>query len=71
MTKEPAKPTLRAYNVQDAKTEGGRGHWIEVGALWPHKDGVGFDLHIRDGISLSGRVVIRAPREETGAVETP
>ena len=58
------KPTLRAYIVQEPKTEGGKGRWIEVGALWPHKNGNGFDLVIPDGMSVSGRIVCIEPSSD-------
>ena len=57
------KPTLRAYVVQDPKTEDGKARWTEVGALWPHKNGNGFDLVIPDGISVSGRIVCIEPKD--------
>jgi len=53
------KPTHIAYVVNKGSKEGSKGNWHEVGAVWPHKNGEGFDLVIPDGISLSGRVVIR------------
>lgn len=56
------KPTLRAYLVQDAKTEGGKPYWLEVGAVWPHKNGHGFDLIIPDGLSVTGRIVCVEPK---------
>ena len=52
------KPTHIAYVVTKGK-EGSKDNWHEVGAVWPHKNGKGFDLVIPDGISLSGRVTIR------------
>ena len=61
-----SKPTHTAYVVIDAK-EGSdkKAQWIEVGAVWPHNDGIGFDLVIPPGISLSGRVVCRKRKEQS------
>lgn len=54
-----SKPTHTAY-VVIAPREGSerKASWKEVGAVWPHKSGSGFDLVIPEGISLSGRIVI-------------
>ena len=53
------KPTHIAYVVTKSAKEGSKGNWTEVGAVWPHKNGEGFDLVITEGISVHGRVVIR------------
>jgi hypothetical protein len=59
-----SKPTHTAYVVIDAK-EGSdkKAQWIEVGAIWSHSDGSGFDLVIPQGITLSGRIVCRKRKE--------
>ena len=59
------KPTHTAYVVIDPREDSDRSvQWIEVGAVWPHKSGKGFDLVIADGISLSGRIVCRERTEQ-------
>lgn len=60
-----SKPTHRAYIVQDPKTEGGKSRWIEIGSVWPHKNGTGFDLVIPEGLSVTGRIVCVEPKDET------
>jgi len=62
-----SKPTHTAYVVIDAK-EGSdkKAQWIEVGAVWSHNDGSGFDLVIPPGINLSGRIVCRKRKEQSG-----
>lgn len=50
------KPTHTAYVVTG---KGKKANWHEVGAVWVHKDGSGFDLVIHAGISVSGRIVCR------------
>ncbi len=45
-----------------AKTEGGKPHWLEVGAVWPHKNGTGFDLVIPKGLAVSGRIICVEPK---------
>lgn len=67
-----SKPTLRAYVVPETKHRGIKPHWIEVGALWPQKNGNGFTLVIPEGISVSGRVVCVEPKAKpTGEPITP
>lgn len=52
------KPTHTAYIVTPPK-EGSdkKAAWHEVGAVWPHRNGNGFDLVIPEGLSVSGRIV--------------
>lgn len=56
------KPTHRAHLVQEPKSEGGKARWIEIGSIWPHKSGPGFDLVLLDGLSVSGRACFRLAR---------
>ena len=59
-----SKPTHLAYVVIEPNQGGySKATWREVGAVWPHKNGTGFDLVIPDGISLSGRIVITEQKE--------
>lgn len=60
-----SKPTHKAYVVNEAKD--GSTYWREVGAVWPHKKGNGFDITIFDGISVSGRIVCTEPKEKEAA----
>jgi hypothetical protein len=36
----------------------------EVGAVWPHKNGSGFDLVIVDQLNVSGRIVCTERKEK-------
>ncbi len=58
------KPSLVAYIVTEPK-EGTdkKAFWHRVGSVWPHKSGLGFDLVIPSGMSLSGRIVCVPPKE--------
>lgn len=58
-----SKPTHRAYVVSTPKKEGEKGMWTEIGAVWPHKNGKGFDVVIREGVSVHGRIVCTEPKE--------
>jgi hypothetical protein len=61
-----SKPTHIAYVVTDPKegSDTDKGVWRAVGALWPHKNGNGFDLMIHDQLSVSGRIVIRERKDK-------
>jgi hypothetical protein len=59
------KPTHTAYIVIDPKEGSDRkAIWHEVGAIWPHKNGGGFDLVIPPGLSIGGRIVCRERKDE-------
>lgn len=58
------KPTHIAHVVTDAKSPEGKSIWHRIGAVWPHKDGIGFDLVVTDGIAVSGRVVCTKPKDK-------
>ena len=62
------KPTHTAYVVTEPK-EGSEGkpQWHAVGAVWPHRNGLGFDLVIPAGISVSGRIVCVERKDEQPA----
>ena len=66
-----SKPTHSAYVVIDAK-EGSdkKAHWYEIGTVWPHGDGSGFDVMIPAGVTVTGRIVCRK-RKETATAEQP
>jgi hypothetical protein len=65
------RPTHTAYVVSDPKEGSDRKPiWHEVGAIWPHKNGKGFDLVIPAGISVGGRIVCterKEPQEQPAA----
>jgi hypothetical protein len=59
-----SKPTHRAYVVSKAKDAPDKSYWHDVGVVWPHKTGKGFDVVIHDGLSVSGRIVCTEPKEK-------
>jgi hypothetical protein len=63
-----SKPTHIAYVVIPPK-EGSdkKAIWREVGAIWPHKNGSGFDLVVIDQLSVSGRIVCTERKEPVTA----
>ena len=54
------KPTHRAYIVRNypAKDGEGRSQWTDVGSVWPHQDGKGFDVALI-ALPVDGRLSIR------------
>lgn len=57
------KPTHNAYIVTDPKEGSDRkAQWHQVGAVWPHKNGEGFDIVIPAGLSVTGRIVCVKPK---------
>ena len=54
--KEPRQPTHRAYSV--IKREGQDDDWLNVGLVFPHKDGCGFNIMLQ-AFPLDGKIVCR------------
>jgi len=54
--KEPRQPTHRAYSV--IKREGQDDYWLNLGLVFPHKDGGGFNIMLQ-AFPLDGKIVIR------------
>lgn len=58
------KPTHTAYIIVEPKGGSDRkAQWHEIGAIWPHKNGKGFDLLIPQGLSVTGRIVCTERKE--------
>ena len=64
-----SKPTHIAYVVSEAKSSDQKAIWREVGAIWPHKNGQGFDLVITDQLSVSGRIVCTERKDKIATPE--
>lgn len=56
------KPTHRLYLITGTE---GRPIWTAIGAAWPNRDGLGFNLNCT-AIPTNGRIVMRKikPRED-------
>ena len=66
------KPTHTAYIVTEGKGSRDRkAQWHEIGAVWPHKNGNGFDLVIPPGLSVSGRIVCTERKEKPTDAANP
>lgn len=60
-----SKPTHRAFIVEPAPEGSDRKpRWIEIGAVWPHKGGNGFDVVLPQGLAVSGRIVCMKAKDE-------
>ena len=60
-----SKPTHIAYVVTDPKEGSGKkAVWHEVGGIWPHEKGKGFDVVIHKGMSVYGRLVCTERKEK-------
>ena len=54
------KPTHTAFVVADAPEGSDKEpNWFQIGAVWPHGDGDGFEVVLPPGVTVSGRLVIR------------
>ncbi len=53
---QPKQPTHRAFSV--IRREGQDDFWLNVGLVFPHKDGNGFNL-ILQAFPLDGKIVCR------------
>ena len=53
------KPSHRLYRVMG---DGRSAIWTPIGAAWPNKDGLGFNLNC-DAVPLQGRIVMRVITE--------
>ena len=63
---QPKRPTHTAYAVDG---EGDNATWTEIGALWPHEDGKGFNLNLK-ALPLGSRIVIRERKAKDNADES-
>ena len=62
--RQPNTPTHRAYSV--IKREGQDDYWLNIGLVFPHKDGKGFNL-ILQAFPLDGKIVCREVTEDDAA----
>ena len=65
--KQPAAPTHRAYSV--IRREGQDDYWLNLGLVFPHKDGNGFNI-VLQALPLDGKIVCREITNEDNSEET-
>ena len=54
-------PTHTVYTIREIGQD--KSNWFEIGSLWPHKDGKGFNICL-DAVPVDGRLVIREKGEK-------
>jgi hypothetical protein len=63
MTKSVSRPSHKVYAVTKSDE---RNYWQEIGAVWAHNDGEGFNMKL-DMLPLNGaEIVIRKPKAAEG-----
>ncbi len=66
------KPThIACVVIQPEQDSGQKPFWHEVGAIWLHKNGSGFDLMIPAGISVTGRIVCVERKDKPAKGDQP
>ena len=63
---QPKQPTHRAYSV--IRREGQDDYWLNIGLVFSHKDGSGFNLMLQ-AFPLDGKIVCREITAEEEATE--
>ena len=55
-----SRPTHRAFVTRDYQDAKGttKTHWTQIGSVWAHKDGKGFDVTLA-AVPVDGRLVVR------------
>ena len=64
---QPRLPSHRAYSV--IRREGQDDYWLNVGLVFPHKDGGGFSIMLQT-FPLDGKIVCREIGDDDAAEET-
>jgi hypothetical protein len=54
--RQPSAPTHRVYTV--IRREGQDDYWLNIGLVFPHKDGSGFNI-VLQALPLDGKIVCR------------
>lgn len=66
--RETAKPTHRVYTV--IQREGQDDYWLNLGLVFPHRDGKGFNI-VLQALPLDGKIVCREITEEDHGEAAP
>jgi hypothetical protein len=66
--KESHQPTHKAFSV--IKREGKEDYWLDIGVVFPHKDGRGFTVKLQ-AFPLDGKIVCRENAEDEEPTEEP
>ena len=60
---ESNRPSHIVWQVIDAKRQGEKSIFRRIGAIWPNRDGTGFNMAL-EAAPLVGRIAILPPREQ-------
>lgn len=63
---ESKEPIFIAYTV--TKVGRDKSYWTRIGAMFPHKDGQGFNLNL-EALPVDGKVVLRTRNDEAQEAE--
>ena len=66
-SRQPNTPTHRAYSV--IQRDGQDDFWLNLGLVFPHKDGGGFNIMLQ-ALPLDGKIVCREISEDEPAQPT-
>ena len=66
--RDSTKPTHRVYTV--IRREGQDDYWLNIGLVFPHKDGHGFNV-VLQALPLDGKIVCREVTEDDGTEAAP
>jgi len=64
---QPRQPSHRAYSV--IRREGQDDFWLNIGLVFPHKDGGGFNIMLQ-AFPLDGKIVCRETTGDENGTET-
>ena len=67
-SRQPNTPTHRAYSV--IQREGQDDYWLNLGLVFPHNDGSGFNIMLQ-AYPLDGKIVCREISEDDAAEPVP
>jgi hypothetical protein len=56
------KPTHEVFIVEEYGED--QSVWTKVGAAWPHKNGQGFNLQLKPGLAVSGKIIVWPVKEK-------
>ena len=65
---QPRQPSHRAYSV--IRREGQDDFWLNIGLVFPHKDGSGFNIMLQ-ALPLDGKVVCREHENDETDLGSP
>ena len=65
---QPRQPSHRAYSV--IRREGQDDFWLNIGLVFPHKDGTGFNIMLQ-AFPLDGKIVCREISNADEAADQP